>query len=203
MGRRVGRLSAIAGVTFVAFALLGTSVVAGAASSASGPGPIAQKASLKKCLKKAKKIQNPVKRQKAKKKCHLKFGSGTGPGTGTNPLANCTTTNKCATSVTMTGCPAPGTSRALPVSVSGVLSPDAGGSPITVSYDTYTDNGAGGYTTHHQYTTVVTDVNGAWSFSYTPGSPGTGTVGESLAAQFGGDATRSSSLTVFCNWSSV
>jgi hypothetical protein len=191
----------------VAFAacVLGTSVVAGAASSTSGTGPVAHTAGLKKCLKKAKQIQDPVKRKKAKKKCHLKFGSapgtgtGTGTGTGSNPLANCTATNKCATSLTMTGCPPPSadTSRALPVSVSGVLSPDAGGSPISISYYTYSGPA---HTSTHNDATVLTEANGAWSFSYTPGSPGTGEVGEGLYASFNGDATRNASLTAVCNW---
>jgi hypothetical protein len=35
--------------------------------------PVAQAAGLKKCLKKAKKIKDPVKRKKAKKKCRKKF----------------------------------------------------------------------------------------------------------------------------------
>jgi hypothetical protein len=187
-------------VVCVVFALIPGAAMA--TQQADGAGPVAHTAGLKKCLKKAKQIQNPVKRKKAKKKCHLKFGSAPGTGTGSNPLANCTATNKCATSLTMTGCPPPFTdrSRDLPISVSGVLSPDAGGSPISISYYTYSGPA---HTQTHNDATVFTDANGAWSFSYTPGSPGTGETGDSLAASFNGDATRSSSQTVICNWYGV
>ncbi len=52
-------------------ALTITATLAGAASS----DPVAHTAGLKKCLKKAKRIQDPVKRKKAKKKCRKKFGT--------------------------------------------------------------------------------------------------------------------------------
>jgi hypothetical protein len=54
----------------LALALLGTTI--GPAASAD---PVAQTAGLKKCLKKAKRIQDPVKRKKAKKRCKKKFGT--------------------------------------------------------------------------------------------------------------------------------
>ncbi len=54
-----------------------TATFGGAASA----DPVAHTAGLKKCLKKAKRIQDPVKRKKAKKRCRNKFGTGTGTGT--------------------------------------------------------------------------------------------------------------------------
>jgi hypothetical protein len=69
-------------------ALTITATVGGAASA----DPVAQTAGLKKCLKKAKKIQDPVKRKQAKKKCKKKQGT-TPPGTTTNtPLVRATLT---------------------------------------------------------------------------------------------------------------
>jgi hypothetical protein len=62
----------LAGLALLATLALATGVVAGSAASASGD-PVARTAGLKKCLKKAKKIQDPVKRKKAKKKCRKKF----------------------------------------------------------------------------------------------------------------------------------
>jgi hypothetical protein len=50
-------------------ALMLTATFGGAASA----DPVAQTAGLKKCLKKAKRIQDPVKRKKAKKRCRKKF----------------------------------------------------------------------------------------------------------------------------------
>jgi hypothetical protein len=51
---------------------LAIGVVAGPAANASGDA-IAHTAGLKKCLKKAKRISDPVKRKKAKKRCRKKF----------------------------------------------------------------------------------------------------------------------------------
>ena len=62
----------LAGLALLATLALAIGVVAGSAASASGD-PVARAAGLKKCLKKAKKIQDPVKRKKAKKKCRKKF----------------------------------------------------------------------------------------------------------------------------------
>jgi hypothetical protein len=67
-----------------------TATVGGASAD-----PVAQTAGLKKCLKKAKRIQDPVKRKKAKKKCRKKFGvNGTTPTnpTGGSPLVRATLT---------------------------------------------------------------------------------------------------------------
>jgi hypothetical protein len=59
----------LAGLALLATLALVIGVAAGPASS----DPVAQAAGLKKCLKKAKKIENPTKRKKAKKKCKKKF----------------------------------------------------------------------------------------------------------------------------------
>ena len=79
----------LAGLALLATLALATGVVAGSAASASG-GPVARTAGLKKCLKKAKKIQDPVKRKKAKKKCRKKFRhrshSSHRPGSGDSEL---------------------------------------------------------------------------------------------------------------------
>ena len=64
----------LAGLGLLAILALAICLVAGSAGSATGD-PIARTAGLKKCLKKAKKIQDPVKRKKAKKKCRKKFAS--------------------------------------------------------------------------------------------------------------------------------
>jgi hypothetical protein len=69
---------------FVLMALLAISLVGTAIGSGAGADPVAQTAGLKKCLKKAKRIQDPVKRKKAKRRCRKKFG-GTGTGTTTGP----------------------------------------------------------------------------------------------------------------------
>jgi hypothetical protein len=77
-------------IALLAVALLGTTI--GPAASAD---PVAQTAGLKKCLKKAKRIQDPVKRKKAKKKCRKKFTAqvpGTTPGTTGSPLVRATLT---------------------------------------------------------------------------------------------------------------
>jgi hypothetical protein len=62
-----------------------TATLGGAASA----DPVAQTAGLKKCLKKAKRIQDPVKRKKAKKRCRKKFG-GSGNTTTGSPLVRAT-----------------------------------------------------------------------------------------------------------------
>jgi hypothetical protein len=69
-------------------ALTITATLGGAASA----DPVAQTAGLKKCLKKAKRIQDPVKRKKAKKKCRAKFGSPTTTGPTPAPLVRATLT---------------------------------------------------------------------------------------------------------------
>jgi hypothetical protein len=74
-------------LTLLAFTI--TATFGGAASA----DPVAHTAGLKKCLKKAKRIQDPVKRKKAKKRCRKKFGTGTGtgtPGTTGSPLVRAT-----------------------------------------------------------------------------------------------------------------
>jgi hypothetical protein len=62
----------LAGLALLASLALLIGVLVGPAASASGD-PIASTAGLKKCLKKAKRIQDPVKRKKAKKRCRKKF----------------------------------------------------------------------------------------------------------------------------------
>lgn len=64
---------------------LTASVTVGSVASAD---PLARTAGLKKCLKKAKKIENPVKRKKAKKKCRKKFPPAPAPA----PLLRATLT---------------------------------------------------------------------------------------------------------------
>jgi hypothetical protein len=73
MGAKKGTL----GLALVATLALTITATLGAAGSSADP--VAQTAGLKKCLKKAKKIQDPVKRKKAKKKCRKKFGTTTAP----------------------------------------------------------------------------------------------------------------------------
>ena len=83
------------GLTALAVLALTVTATVGGASA----DPVAHTAGLKKCLKKAKQIQDPVKRKKAKAKCRKKFGTGTsgpvtGPGgpTGQTPLVRATLT---------------------------------------------------------------------------------------------------------------
>ena len=59
----------VAGLALVSALALAVTVGTGASAS----GELAHTAGLKKCLKKAKQIQDPVKRKKAKKKCRKKF----------------------------------------------------------------------------------------------------------------------------------
>jgi hypothetical protein len=61
-----------AGLALLASLALLIGVLVGPAASASGD-PIAGTAGLKKCLKKAKRIEDPVKRKKAKRRCRRKF----------------------------------------------------------------------------------------------------------------------------------
>jgi hypothetical protein len=63
------RNKGVAGLVLLAILALTISMVGPTASA----DPLAGTAGLKKCLKKAKKIQDPVKRKKAKKKCRKKF----------------------------------------------------------------------------------------------------------------------------------
>jgi hypothetical protein len=63
----VRRVAAISVAGTLAVGAFGAASPAGFAQY--GPSP-----QLKKCLKKAKKIQDPQKRKKAKKKCRRKFG---------------------------------------------------------------------------------------------------------------------------------
>ena len=60
-------LALLALVAFMITAMLG--------GAASASDPVAHTAGLKKCLRKAKKIQDPVKRKKAKRRCRQKFGA--------------------------------------------------------------------------------------------------------------------------------
>ncbi len=76
-GLFVPALLAVVGLT--------ASVTVGSVASAD---PLATTAGLKKCLKKAKKIENPVKRKKAKKKCRKKFAPAPAPA----PLVRATLT---------------------------------------------------------------------------------------------------------------
>jgi hypothetical protein len=64
----------LAGLALLATLALATGVVVGSAATASGD-PVAHTAGLKKCLKKAKRISDPVKRKKAKKRCRKKFAN--------------------------------------------------------------------------------------------------------------------------------
>jgi hypothetical protein len=59
----------------VALALAALTITATAGVGTSAGDPIAQTAGLKKCLKKAKTIEDKAKRKKAKKKCRKKFGA--------------------------------------------------------------------------------------------------------------------------------
>ena len=72
------RKQGLAGLAILALAV--TAIVGGNASA----DPVAHSAGLKKCLKKAKQIQDPVKRKKAKRRCRKKFGGSTIP---TTPLS--------------------------------------------------------------------------------------------------------------------
>jgi len=72
------------GLALIATLALTLSATFGGAASAD---PVAHTAGLKKCLKKAKRIQDPVKRKKAKKRCRKKFG---GTGTTGSPLVRAT-----------------------------------------------------------------------------------------------------------------
>ena len=74
--------------SLVGLAMLALAVTAVIGSGASAD-PVAHSAGLKKCLKKAKAIQDPVKRKRAKKRCRKKFGT-TAPGTTGKPLIRAT-----------------------------------------------------------------------------------------------------------------
>jgi hypothetical protein len=76
------------GLALIATVALTITATFGGAASAD---PVAQTAGLKKCLKKAKKIEDPVKRKKAKKRCRKKFGA-TAPTTTPAPLIRATLT---------------------------------------------------------------------------------------------------------------
>jgi hypothetical protein len=63
----------IAGLALAATLALVIGIIAGPSASASDP--VAHTAGLKKCLKKAKSISDPVKRKRAKRRCRRKFGA--------------------------------------------------------------------------------------------------------------------------------
>jgi hypothetical protein len=74
----------LAGLAILALTI--TATVGGASAD-----PVAHSAGLKKCLKKAKRIEDPVKRKKAKKRCRKKFPTtSTTPASPTNPLIRAT-----------------------------------------------------------------------------------------------------------------
>lgn len=82
---RIG-LAGLAGLALIVTAIFG---------GTAGADPVAQTAGLKKCLKKARAIEDPVKRKRAKRRCRRKFAapiSGPGGPTGQTPLIRATLT---------------------------------------------------------------------------------------------------------------
>ena len=77
----------LAGLAILALTI--TATFGGAASA----DPVAHSAGLKKCLKKAKAIEDPVKRKKAKRRCRKKFAIAPAPGSiPSTPLVRATVT---------------------------------------------------------------------------------------------------------------
>lgn len=69
-----GKRGGVSAIALLAVLALAIGALMGPATGASGD-PVASAAGLKKCLKKAKRISDPVKRKKAKKKCRKKFAT--------------------------------------------------------------------------------------------------------------------------------
>jgi hypothetical protein len=119
-----------------------------------------------------------AKKKKCKKKHHKKckkHGTNGTNGTGTNGTTPPPVATAGPTTMTVT-CP-PDAQQDLPMTFSGVLSPDNGGTTIHISYF---DNGG------PERTDIVTGPGGAWSFTWTPH------VSTSIVtnAEFNGDSTR-------------
>jgi hypothetical protein len=83
--------SGIGGLARLAIAALAIGVVVGPLAGASGD-ELAVAAGLKKCLKKAKKIEKDGKRKKAKKRCRKKFAPDSPPDDGPVSLVRATLT---------------------------------------------------------------------------------------------------------------